>query len=205
MTELLRYDLANILPVSVKETLLWKRGQVGFQTALPYSPYSFENTKSGTGFQFLLLGRMAKAHGKGVIFSQTPVVLTIWACLARFSRCSWSLMRIGPVLGHGRLSGSCRRAIIGVPRCLRGLRLFSTCLNMILTNTSPQAKHAETDPSHGTPTMVHFRPPELRNRPRVSAEFMCGLYNHFNNLRFRQSPKINDGPISFSSVFLCFK
>ena len=29
---------------------------------------SFESTKSGAGLQFLLLGRMAKAHGKGVFF-----------------------------------------------------------------------------------------------------------------------------------------
>ena len=29
---------------------------------------SFENTKSGAGLQLLLLGRVAKAHGKGVFF-----------------------------------------------------------------------------------------------------------------------------------------
>ena len=26
---------------------------------------------------------------------------------------------------------------------------------------TPQAKHAETDPCHGTPTMAHFQPPEV--------------------------------------------
>ena len=34
---------------------------------------SFENTESGAGLQFLLLGRMAKARVKGVIILQTPV------------------------------------------------------------------------------------------------------------------------------------
>ena len=34
---------------------------------------SFENTESGAGSRFLLLGRMAKAQAKGVCFSQTPV------------------------------------------------------------------------------------------------------------------------------------
>ena len=37
---------------------------------------------------------------------------------------------------------------------------FSMCLNSYLTNISPQAKHAETDPRHGTPTMAHFQQPE---------------------------------------------
>ena len=32
------------------------------------------------------------------------------------------------------------------------------------TNKSPQAKHAETDPRHGTPTRAHFRPPECTLR-----------------------------------------
>ena len=32
---------------------------------------SFENTKSGAGLQFLLLGRMANAHGKYVFFHVT--------------------------------------------------------------------------------------------------------------------------------------
>ena len=39
-------------------------------------------------------------------------------------------------------------------------RHFQHFLNMCLTNRSPQAKHAETDPRHGTPTMAHFQPPE---------------------------------------------
>ena len=34
---------------------------------------SFENTESGTGLQFLLLGRMAKAHVKGMFLLQTTV------------------------------------------------------------------------------------------------------------------------------------
>ena len=34
---------------------------------------SFEQNESRAGLQFLLLGRMAKAHVKGTIFSQTPV------------------------------------------------------------------------------------------------------------------------------------
>ena len=54
------------------------------------------------------------------------------------------------------LSGSCRCAIIGVPWCLRRLSLFSTFISILMTNNSPQAKHAETDPRHGTPAMAHF-------------------------------------------------
>ena len=39
---------------------------------------------------------------------------------------------------------------------------FSARLNtLFLTIKSPQAKLADTDPCHGTPTMVHFQPPEL--------------------------------------------
>ena len=34
---------------------------------------------------------------------------------------------------------------------------------------------------------------------------MCGLHHHFNNLRFKHTLGINDCPIPFSSVFLCFK
>ena len=60
----------------------------------------------------------------------------------------------------GNASGSCRCAIIVVPWCLRSLSLSSMFLNMFLTKTSPQAKHAETDPRHGTPTMAHFQPPD---------------------------------------------
>ena len=52
------------------------------------------------------------------------------------------------------------QAIVGVPWGLRRLSLFSTCWNMCLTNKSPQAKHAETDPCHGTPAMAHFQLPE---------------------------------------------
>ena len=33
---------------------------------------SFESARSGAGLQFLLLGRMAKAHVKGVFFSEKP-------------------------------------------------------------------------------------------------------------------------------------
>ena len=61
-------------------------------------------------------------------------------------------------------SRSCRCAIMGVPWCLRMLSLFSTRLKMRLTNESPQAKHAETDPRHGTPAMAHFQPPEVENK-----------------------------------------
>ena len=60
-------------------------------------------------------------------------------------------------------SGNCRCALIGVPWCLRRLSLFSPCLNMSLTNTSPQAKHAKTDLRHGTPTTAHFQPPDYLN------------------------------------------
>ena len=56
----------------------------------------------------------------------------------------------------------CRCAIIGVPWRLRRLGLFGTCSNVFLTNKPPQAKHAETDPRHGTPTMAHFQPPDRR-------------------------------------------
>ena len=61
---------------------------------------------------------------------------------------------------HNKYSGSCRCAIIGVPWCLGRLSLFGTCLNNVLTSKPLQAKHAETDPQHGTPTMAHFQPPE---------------------------------------------
>ena len=37
------------------------------------------------------------------------------------------------------------------------------------------------------------------------ANFMCGLYCHFNNLRFKKSLNLNDCPIPFSSALLCFK
>ena len=58
------------------------------------------------------------------------------------------------------MSGSCRCAIIGVPWRLRRLSLFSTLSTMLLTNKSTRAKHAETDPCHGTPTTAHFQPPD---------------------------------------------
>ena len=45
-------------------------------------------------------------------------------------------------------------------RCLRRPSLFSTFVSMFLTNKSHQAKHAETDPRHGTPPLAHFQPPE---------------------------------------------
>ena len=41
----------------------------------------------------------------------------------------------------------------------RWIFIFVNCLNMLLTSKSPQARHAETDPRHGTPTMAHFQPP----------------------------------------------
>ena len=59
-------------------------------------------------------------------------------------------------------SGSCRCAIIVVPWHLRMLSLLSTCLSISLTDKSPRAKRAETDPRHGTPTMAHLQPPEWR-------------------------------------------
>ena len=34
---------------------------------------------------------------------------------------------------------------------------------MLMTNILPQAKHAETDPHHGTPTIAHFQPSEERH------------------------------------------
>ena len=38
---------------------------------------------------------------------------------------------------------------------------FSALVQAVcLTNTSPQAKHAEFDPCHGTPTMARFQSPE---------------------------------------------
>ena len=43
-------------------------------------------------------------------------------------------------------SGSCRCAVIRVPRCLRRLSLLGTFLNTFLTNRSPQAKHAYDGP-----------------------------------------------------------
>ena len=33
---------------------------------------------------------------------------------------------------------------------------FGTRINICLTNASPQARHTETDPRHGTPTMARF-------------------------------------------------
>ena len=41
---------------------------------------------------------------------------------------------------------------------------FRHFLRHVLTNKSPQAKHAETDPRHGTPTMAHFQPPDKWNQ-----------------------------------------
>ena len=38
--------------------------------------------------------------------------------------------------------------------------LFGTCKNMSLAIKSSQAKHAETDPRHGTPTTARSQPPE---------------------------------------------
>ena len=55
-----------------------------------------------------------------------------------------------------QLSGNCRCAITSVPWCLRRLSLFSTGVSKGLKAKSPQAKHAETDPRHGAPTMAHF-------------------------------------------------
>ena len=57
---------STVIPVSVKKTLLRIRIDTGWKI-------SFESTKSGVGLQFLLPGRMAKAHIKGMFFSQTPV------------------------------------------------------------------------------------------------------------------------------------
>ena len=82
------------------------------------------------------------------------------------------MLRVG---SKQHYSGSCRRAIIGVPWCLRRLSIFSNCLNMLLTNKSPQAKHAETDPRHGTPTRAHFQLPELQNNT---------LYDQFSEFQF---------------------
>ena len=79
--------------------------------------------------------------------------------------------RTGPRGSGDRLpcphSGGCRCAIIGVPRCLRTLSLFSTSFKHVfakqitLHGTAYKAKHAETDPCHGTPAMAHhFQPPD---------------------------------------------
>ena len=38
---------------------------------------------------------------------------------------------------------------------------------MLSTNKSPQAKHAETDPGHGTPATAHCQPPE-QPRPMLA-------------------------------------
>ena len=58
-------------------------------------------------------------------------------------------------------SGSCRCAIIGVPWRLRGLSLFSICFWQGLED---KAKHAETDPRHGTLpiALVHRLPMHIR-------------------------------------------
>jgi hypothetical protein len=68
-------------------------------------------------------------------------------------------------------SDSCRCAIIGVPWRLRRLSLFSTCMNTFSANKSPQAKHAATDPHHGTPAMAHFQPPDSRRA--ISTHHLC--------------------------------
>ena len=41
---------------------------------------------------------------------------------------------------------------------------------MLLTKISPQARHAETDPRHGTPTVANFQPPDLTAVYRFSGE-----------------------------------
>ena len=45
--------------------------------------------------------------------------------------------------------------------------------HMFLTNISPRAKHAETDPRHGTPTMAHFQPPDSSLQTRVGHVETC--------------------------------
>ena len=55
IVSLSRGSLCFIMPVSVKNTP-------------PDGESAFESTESGAGLQFLLLGRMAKAHVKGVLF-----------------------------------------------------------------------------------------------------------------------------------------
>ena len=57
------------------------------------------------------------------------------------------------------------RAVVGVPskvcHCVSDGVAFSALLSaMCSTSKSPQAKHAKTDPCHGTPTMAHYQPPE---------------------------------------------
>ena len=61
--------------------------------------------------------------------------------------------------GPQRLSrGEDNRAFAGVPSWVcHGVSEGY----MLLTNKPPQAKHAETDPRHGTPTMARFQPPEI--------------------------------------------
>ena len=54
------------------------------------------------------------------------------------------------------VSGSCRCAIVGVPWRLRRLSLFGTFSSTSLADKSPQARHLEADPRHGTPAMAHF-------------------------------------------------
>ena len=57
-------------------------------------------------------------------------------------------------------SGSCRRALVGVPRCLRTLSTFSTFDNMLKLTISLQAKRAEADPRQGTPPRAHLQAPD---------------------------------------------
>ena len=39
-------------------------------------------------------------------------------------------------------------------------KYFSIFAHMLKLTISPQAKRAETNPRHGTPTMSHFQPPQ---------------------------------------------
>ena len=149
-----------------------------------------QSSKSGAGEQFQPLHCQAKVGIGGMILSQTPVAHVGPASLHAthffyflnpdFDPACWkatadpSARRIA-CLRHATQrtmpsqvyrSGSCRCAMIGVPWCLRRLSLFSTFPNMFLTNKSPQAKHAETDPCHGAPrTAAHFQPPKIESAP----------------------------------------
>ena len=62
-------------------------------------------------------------------------------------------------------------AIAGVPWCLTRLSLFSTSLNMLLTNKPPQAKSAETDPRHGTHLRWHTS--NRHSRQAVGSACLC--------------------------------
>ena len=86
---------------------------------------------------------------------------------------------------------------------------------MCLTNESPQAKHAETDPRHGTPTMAHFQPPDCcqvdqgrscfdRSDFRMHRCFGFGIASIFPQAGPSTMLQVRVRRFRFRSVWCCF-